>query len=234
VKKYTNKTLFVLLIIIVLAVLSVPLLTWLSKGSLFNIRSDQSSQQVSAGYLNYKGFNAIDVQGVWQVQVIPGDFAIELGNKQDGQYIDLSNQTLKLDNSLSSQSQGEAKIIIHLPDLTRLSISGASKVSATNFKQQIPTLLNLDLSGATKLIVDNSSYKKIHITMSGASNISFKNSELEQVMLDASGVSKLELNTFTNGKLSGSVSGAANISYSGTLIQNTIESSGVVDIHQKN
>lgn len=230
-KKYTNKTLVVMLIVIVLVVLSVPLLTWLFKGSLFTVRPDQNPTQISTKYLNYKGFNAIDVQGVWNVQIIPGDFAIELGNKQNAQYIDLSGQSLKLDNSLSPQNPETAEIIIHVPDITRLSMSGASKVSVTNFKQQSPMLLNLDLSGATKLIVDNSSYKKVHITMSGASNVSFKNSELELVGLDASGVSKLELNSFTNGKLSGSASGATNISYSGTLIENTIQSSGVVNIH---
>jgi len=231
-KKYTNKTLAALIIIIVLVALSVPLLTWLFKGSLFTVRSNQNPTQISTEYLNYKGFNAIDVQGVWNVQIIPGDFAIELGNKQNAQYIGLSGQSLKLDNTLSSQNQETAEIIIHLPDITRLSMSGASKVSMTNFKQQTPVLLNLELSGATKLIVDKSIYKKIHITMSGASNVSFKSSELEQVALDASGVSKLELNTFINGKLSGSASGATNISYSGTLTENTIQSSGAVNIHQ--
>lgn len=231
-KKYTNKTLVMLIIIIALAALSMPLLTWMSQDST-NIKSSPNSVGVGTQYLNYKDFNALDISGAWQAQILPGSFAISLSNEQDAEYLGLNGRVLKLDNTMSEQGRKSAKIVIHMPDLRELQISGASAVNVANFKQKHPMLLKVELSGATKLMFDSSRYKDIHISMSGASNISFNNSELEKVDIDTSGVSRLELNTFTQGRLSGNVSGATTIGYSGTLIENNIESSGVVNISKK-
>jgi hypothetical protein len=230
-QKYTNKVLLTVIALIVLGILSVPLITWLSGGAIFGVRSN-NNMQISQNYSKYKGYTAIEVSGAWDVQVTRGNYAIEMENGQNAVSVDVEGEVLKLGGADFSKNQGTGKITVHLPVLTGISTSGASKVSVANFNGHDLSSLRLNLSGASKLVVDNSSYKEVHITMSGASSIKFNNSKLQNVDLDTSGMSKLELNSFINGKLSGNVAGATEIKYSGTLIQNTIESAGVINILQ--
>ncbi len=230
-QKYTNKVLLTVIALIALGVLSVPLITWLSGGAVFGVRS-KTNIQSSQNYSKYKGYTAIEVSGAWDVQVTKGDYALEIENGQNAVSINLDGEVLKLGSEDFSNNQGVGKIIVHLPVLTGIITSGASKISVSNFKGHDLSSLRLNLSGASKLVMDNSSYKEVHIGMSGASSVKFNNSKLQNVDLDTSGMSKLELNSFTNGKLSGNTAGVTNIQYSGNLIQNTIKSSGVINMLQ--
>ncbi|MCC2625336.1 MAG: hypothetical protein K0R14_1209 [Burkholderiales bacterium] len=229
-QKYTNKILLTVICLIVLGILSIPVITWLSGGAVFGVKTNNNTQ-TNTGALNYKGYTAIEISGAWQVQVVRGNYAIEMDNGQNAVSVELEGEVLKLGRTDFSNNPGTGKITVHLPVLTRISISGASSVTASNFAGHDLASLKLDLSGASKLVVGNSSYKEVHISMSGSSSVKFNDSKLQNVDLDTSGMSKLELNSFTNGKLSGNVAGVTEIKYSGTLIKNTVESSGVVNVY---
>lgn len=229
-KKYTNKILAIIILLVTVLILSVPITVWLFRASLIKAMPYLSHAAVTTEYLNYKGFNALDVRGAWQVQILPGSFKVELRDPQNARFIQLNKDVLTLDNSTLKQQQQASIIIVHLPEIKQLSMSGASKVSVEDFTQNNTNQLGLDLSGASELIISNSNYKNIKIDMSGASNLKFKNSELELVNLDASGVSTLELDHLNHGKLTGNSSGMTNIHYKGTLNENALDSSGISNI----
>lgn len=228
-KKYTNKILTIIILLVAVLILSVPIAVWFFRASLIKTMPDPNQVVATTEYLSYKGFNTLDIRGSWQVQILPGTFKVELNDPQNARFIHLNQEMLTLDNSTLKQQQLSI-IIIHLPEIKQLSMSGASKISVTNFTQNNTNQLGLDLSGASELIINNSNYRNIKIEMSGTSNLKFKNSELELVNLDASGVSTLELDHLNHGKLMGNSSGMTNIYYNGTLDENGLDSSGISNI----
>lgn len=233
-KKYTNKILVAIILIISILILSIPIAVWLFKTSLINRATETNHTTSTTEYLNYTNFNTLDVRGAWQVQILSGAFKVEISNPQDSRFIQLNKDVLTLDSSSIKQPQPVPMLIIHLPELKQLSMSGASRINVANFTQGSSDQLGLNLSGASELIISNSNYKNIKVDMSGTSNLQFKNSELRLVNLDASGVSTLVLDHFIHGKLSGSSSGLTNIRYSGILDENTLDSSGISNISGSN
>jgi|GEM_PF-3049710 len=232
-KKYTNKILAALIILLTIIVLSVPISIWIN-ASLIKPTPALNPQQLSREYLNYKDFTALNIRGAWQVQILPGAFKIELNDQQNTQYLSLNQQTLTLDNSKLAPNHPMASILIHLPTLNGLNISGANKVTVNDFKSTDMAKLSLDLAGASELNINNSSYPNVNIDMSGSSTLKFSHSILEHVNLDLSGVSTLELDQLVHGKLSGSSSGLTNIHYNGSLDENTLDSSGLSNISGTN
>lgn len=229
-KKYTNKILAIIILLVTVLILSVPITVWLFRASLIKTMPDLNHAAITTEYLNYKGFNELEVRGAWQVQILPGTFKVELNDPQNARFIQLNKELLTLDNSPLKQQQQPTVIIIHMPEIKQLSMSGASTINVANFVQNNSNQLALDLSGASELIINNSNYKNIKIDMSGTSNLNFKNSELELINLDASGVSTLELDHLIHGKLIGNSSGMTNIHYNGTLDENALDSSGISNI----
>lgn len=153
-KKYTNKILAALIILLTLIVLSVPIAIWL-KASLIKPTPALNPQQLSHVYLNYKDFTTINIRGAWQVQILPGAFKIELNDPQNTPYLSLNQQTLTLDNSKLAPNHPRASILIHLPTLNGLNISGTNYVNVSNFKSAEMTKLKLDLTGASILNFNN-------------------------------------------------------------------------------
>ena len=88
-KKYTNKILAALLILLTIIVLSVPISIWI-KASLIKPTPALNPQQLSRADLNYKDFTTINIRGAWQVQILPGAFKIELNDPQNTQYLSLN------------------------------------------------------------------------------------------------------------------------------------------------
>ena len=232
-KKYTNKILAALIILLTLIVICVPISIWI-KASLIKPTPALNPQQLSRADLNYKDFTALNIRGAWQVQILPGAFKIELNDPQNTQYLSLNQQTLTLDNSKLAPNHPKASILIHLPTLNELNISGANKVTVSDFKPTDLAKLSLDLAGASELNINNSSYPNVNIDMSGSSTLKFNHSSLERVNLELSGVSTLELDQLVHGKLSGSSSGLTNIHYRGSLDENTLDSSGLSNISGTN
>lgn len=233
-KKYTNKILVAIISIISILIFSIPIAVWLFRTALINTDAKTNHTTNTTEYLNYKNFDTLDVRGAWQVQILSGAFKVEISNPQDSRFIQLNKDVLTLNSSSIKQPQPVPMLIIHLPELKQLSMSGASRINVANFTQGSSDQLGLNLSGASELIISNSNYKNIKVDMSGTSNLQFKNSELGLVNLDASGVSTLVLDHFTHGKLSGSSSGLTNIRYSGILDENTLDSSGISNISGSN
>jgi hypothetical protein len=153
-KKYTNKILAALIILLTLIVLCVPISIWI-KASLIKPTPALNPQQLSREYLNYKDFTTINIRGAWQVQILPGAFKIELNDPQNTQYLSLNQQTLTLDNSKLAPNHPRASILIHLPTLNGLNISGTNYVNVSNFKSTDMNKLKLDLAGASILNFNN-------------------------------------------------------------------------------
>jgi len=177
---------------------------------------------------NVSGFKAIDVGGVFKVDVIAQkDFAVEV--EADDNLLPLiktevSDGVLRIeaDKRLSSKN---IRIRVSAPDLEKIEASGVSSVSLAAVKN---SSLAVDCSGASKISVEGET-AKLNVDASGASHVDAQNLKATDVVASAGGASHVNVNVF--GNLNADSTGASTINYSGTPTSVHKSASGASGIH---
>jgi hypothetical protein len=158
-------------------------------------------------------FDAIDVGGVFQVDVVLGkEYSVEI--EADDNLLplietDVRGSTLHIDLDKKVSTQNGLIVRITAPNIERIDVSGASKVTASGFSGDT---LTIDCSGASRVKLAGET-ALLKVDVSGASNVDAEALKAVNATVDASGASRVDVSV--SGELTSEASGASRISYSG-------------------
>ncbi|HEY8563330.1 MAG TPA: head GIN domain-containing protein [Pyrinomonadaceae bacterium] len=162
---------------------------------------------------NVAGFKSIEAGGIFEIEIVAQkEFSVEVEADDNLlQYIrtEVNGGTLEISTDKRISPKNAIRVRIAAPDVESLRVSGASKLSLTNLKNDS---LRIEASGASKLIVDGVT-KNLEIELSGASKIEAESLKAENVNVDASGASSASVNVAAD--LKADLSGASNVTYTG-------------------
>lgn len=180
---------------------------------------------------NARDFTAVDVGGVFEVEVAAGkDFGVEvLADDNLLQYIktEVHNGVLRIETTESIKSHNPLRVRVSAPSITKLEASGASKVAIDGVKS---SSFAVDTSGASKISLSGET-TALTVDVSGASNVDAENLKTQTAAVEASGASKVSL--FVTERLSSSASGASRIVYAGNPTSVEKKTSGASSVRQK-
>ena len=178
-----------------------------------------------------RGFKSVDVSGVFQVEIVAQkDFSVQVEADENLlQYIrtEVDGDVLEISTSKGIKSSSGLKVRISAPDIEKLDVSGAAKVSVTDLKN---VALLLDTSGASKINLAGETDKLI-IDVSGASSIEAENLKTRAATVDASGASKISV--FASESVRADASGASRITYTGGAADIVKKSSGASSVSER-
>lgn len=162
---------------------------------------------------NVADFNAIEVGGIFEVEVVAQkDFSVEVEADDNLlQYIEteVNGDTLEIRTNKRISPKGRILVRVAAPNIENLRVSGASKLSLANLKNDS---LKVDASGASKIKVDGET-RNLDVELSGASKLDAESLKTENANIDGSGASNAALNV--TGDLRADLSGASKVTYAG-------------------
>ena len=197
----------------------------------FNFKGVRGSGQTATDARNVSGFKAVDVGGVFKVEITAQkDFSVEVDADDNLlQYVktDVRGGTLHIETEKKLSPKSPIIVRVSAPDLDHLDISGVADVTVSNIRNES---VSLDSSGASKVSI-NGETKKFTADVSGATKIDAENLATVDATVDASGASTVTVNT--TGSLKGNASGASKIFYVGSPASVKKDTSGASKITQK-
>jgi hypothetical protein len=187
------------------------------------------------------GFTGIDVRGEWQVEVVHGDswqvelsYPVELENYLDlrvaaGRFIlnyDVERGVWR------RRDRNPLNVTAHItmPALEEAELSGAAVLTFSGFEGKE---LEIESSGAAKIEGTDSRYADLELDMSGAGSADLRGVATTNARVDISGAPDVTL-LMAGGDLSGDMSGAGTLEYYGTTRSQSIDTSGVAKVRQRN
>lgn len=180
----------------------------------FDIKGVKGSGNVASERREVADFHAIDVGGVYQVEVTAQkEFSVEV--EADDNILPLvetrvENGTLYIESEQRVSPKSTIRVRISAPNIDDLDVSGAAGVTVNDLNN---TALTIDSSGASKIAVGGKT-SKLSIDVSGATQVDAAKLTAENVNVDASGASTVAVNV--NGNLTAGASGASTITYAGS------------------
>lgn len=180
----------------------------------FNFKGVEGSGNVSNERRDLSGFHAIDVGGVYQVEVTAQkDFSVEI--EGDDNLLSLvetrvENGTLYIESEQRIAPKSSIKVRISAPNIDDLDVSGAAGVTVNDLNNK---QLTIDSSGASRITVGGKT-TKLSVDVSGATRVDAEKLTADDANVDASGASNVVLTV--NGNLTADASGASHISYAGS------------------
>jgi hypothetical protein len=179
-----------------------------------NFGGVQGSGNVQNEKRSVAEFNAIEVGGIFEVEVVAQkEFSVEVEADDNLlQFIrtEVKGGTLEISTEKKISPRGRIHVRVSAPDIESLQVSGASKLSLANLKNDS---LKVDASGASKIKVDGET-KNLEIELSGASKIEAEALMAENVNVAGSGASCASVNV--SGDLKADLSGASKVTYAGS------------------
>lgn len=180
----------------------------------FNFKGVKGSGNVATDVRGLSGFKAVDVGGVFQVEITAQkEFGVEV--EADDNLLPLietevRNGVLHIETERKIAPGSTIKVRISAPDIDELEVSGVANVTLANVKN---SSLTLDTSGASKIKISGET-AKFTVDVSGATKIDAEELKTVDANIDASGASTVTVNV--SGELRGDASGASKILYTGT------------------
>ncbi len=194
------------------------------------------------------GFTGVDAGGVFDITITPSsEYSVSIEAAE--QLLPLietkvSNETLKIKFDRRVRNVGDVKVLISMPDLDHVDLSGASSLqveqgfesekfsvdmsgAASSSLDIAVNKLLVDLSGAADLELLGKAYT-LTLDASGASDISAEDMLVKDAQIDLSGASEIDLNV--SGDLVVEASGASDVNCIGRPQTSKIDTSGMSDI----
>ena len=189
---------------------------------------------------DFTNFDGLTVAGQWQVTIERGDswrVAVDLPAElvdnvrveQDGGRLSVRSDGTVWFGGFDDDARS-LKATITMPALASMELSGASRVRFSGFEGE---RLSLTSSGAAEVRGATGRYDTLELVMSGAGNIDLDGLLVTNANIQTSGAGNLKLN-MAGGKLTGSMSGAGNLEYRGTVSEQSVAASGIVNIRPRN
>jgi hypothetical protein len=178
-----------------------------------NLGGVQGSGNVQTEKRQTGDFNAIEVGGIFEVEVVAQkEFSVEVEADDNLlQFIrtEVKGETLEISTDNKISPKGRIRVRVSAPNVESLQVSGVSNVSVANLKNDS---LKVHSSGASKIKV-NGETKDLEIELSGASKIDAENLKAENADVAGSGASNASVNV--SGDLKADLSGASKVTYTG-------------------
>ncbi|WP_187263284.1 GIN domain-containing protein [Pontibacter beigongshangensis] len=196
---------------------------------------DRYSSHVST--YNEKDFDKIKISGNYHLQIKQGsDYDVQIhAEEEDLEKLTVTNSRRELVIEPRQkyfnifEDSDPVLILITVPDLRRLELSGALKADIGRLEVNTLDLaiagatkslihlqanrVNLDISGASSTTLTGQA-NRLHLDLSGASKLNAASCKAGQIDIEASGASKAEIHA--NRHLKAEASGGSSITYSGT------------------
>ncbi|MEJ7849173.1 MAG: head GIN domain-containing protein [Pyrinomonadaceae bacterium] len=170
-------------------------------------------------------FSGIDVSGAFEVEVVSQkDFSVEIeadDNLLPQIKTEVRNGILRISNEDDIKTNNPIRVRISAPDIGRIEVSGATKVSVADLKNEE---LKLDISGASKVRLSGVT-GNLSAEISGASHVDAEHLKASIANVEASGASRADINV--SEELIADASGASKINYTGSPKSARKNSSGV-------
>ena len=227
------------LVFIAAIVIGVTLASFVSWGrassKLFNfelkIGKERGNGNIQSETRDIRGFKSVDVSGVFQVEIVAQKaFGVTVEADENLlQYIktEVDGGVLEISTSKGIKSGNGLKVFISAPDIEKLEVSGAAKVSVSDLRNPI---LQLESSGASKVELAGETDKLV-IDVSGASSVEAENLKTRAATVDASGASKISV--FATQSLRADASGASRIRYAGGAADIEKKASGASSVSER-
>ncbi|MFH1197576.1 MAG: head GIN domain-containing protein [bacterium] len=196
-----------------------------------NWRGIKGSGDLKSVTREIENFDEVEIGGAFDVYIKVGEkTSLEIkGDDNLLQYIRtrVKGNTLEIDTRKNIRPRKGITINITTPDLEKIVSSGASSISAINFKNDE---LSVYLSGAGSIDLKGET-KELHVEMSGAGSLDADNLRAEDVSVSISGACSADV--YAINSLDASVSGVGSIDYLGNPTRINSNVSGVGSINRK-
>jgi hypothetical protein len=197
----------------------------------FDFGSVKGSGQMGSAVRDLEGFNAVDVGGIFEVEITSQkNFEVEI--EADDNLLpfistEVVNGTLKIETEKKLKTSNPIRIRIYAPDINELDVSGVASVVLNNISNDA---LSIDSSGASKLTISGVT-ARLNADISGATKLYADELTVKNASVDASGASHISLNV--TGTLNAEASGASKILYSGSPASVQKDVSGASSVSPK-
>jgi hypothetical protein len=201
----------------------------------------QLSGERTTGTYDYADFAAVSVSGQWQVTIERGDVwrvAVDVPAEViDDVRVERSGEGLAVGYDgawwFGGFGRGDGDVLkatITMPALESIELSGTSTLSLSGFEGD---RLSLTSSGASEVRGASGRFETLALVMSGAGNVDLDGLLVTNADIQVSGAGNLKLN-MAGGRLTGNMSGAGNLEYRGAVSEQSVSSSGLVNIRRRN
>ena len=198
-----------------------------------------SSERTTRTY-EHTGFDGVSISGHWEVAIERGDawrVAIDVPAEiVDRVRVERRGDELNLGYDGAGWSFGpfgrvpdSPQAMITMPELTSIVLSGTSTLSFAGFEGD---QLSLTSSGASEVRASSGRFDSLALTMSGAGNVDLDDVVVTNADIRVSGAGNLKLN-MAGGRLTGQMSGAGNLDYRGTVSEQSVTTSGAVNVRRR-
>ena len=189
---------------------------------------------------DFQGFDGVEVRGQWQVTVTRGDswriaanVPVEL---KDDVSIELEGGRLVVNTArarwgnFGGRDEPRMTAEITMPVLVDVRLSGASSLEFSGFDGGELTIV---ASGAVHIVGSASRFDELALTMSGAGKADLRDVNVADANVTSSGAANITLR-MAGGVLSGQMSGVGSLEYYGSLSEERIVKSGLVNVRRAN
>ena len=194
-------------------------------------RGIHGSGNVAAEKRDLANFSAVDVGGVFQVEIVAGkEFSVEVeadDNLLSHIETEVRHGTLYIETDGRLKTSNPIKLRISAPDIDKLDVSGAANVTLSGVKNDA---LSLEASGASKITVSGET-SQLNVDISGATKVLADQLKTANANVEASGASYADVNV--TGELRSKLSGASNVEYSGSPTNVVTKKSGASRVSAK-
>jgi len=202
-----------------------------SFGGFSSLSGVQGSGTSKSETRNVRGFTKIDAGGAVNVEIaVQKDFSVVVeadDNLLANIKTEVSGDTLKIYSEDRISPKTRVNVIISMPEMEGLDVSGASSGNVANVNADS---LELKASGASEIKMDGTA-KELNADASGASTINAESLKVENADVEASGASKAIVSATNDLKVD--ASGASKILYVGEPKNIKQNSSGASSVTKK-
>ena len=204
-----------------------------SSGQLFaheGGRADREPGELTTENRELSGFDAIEINGSWSVDVRQGDdWQVDLSYPEN--YLDVMDVSVRGDRlrlngerlgSFFGGSNARFAAEIVMPGLEDLEVAGSNRVTLSGFEGE---QLMIEAAGANQISGEDGRYGELELSVAGASDIELAEFTFTHADVDMAGASNLEL-TMDGGELTGSLAGAGRIQYFGAVSREAVDVAG--------
>jgi hypothetical protein len=198
-----------------------------------------TGQRTSRSY-DYTGFTGVSVSGEWQVTIergaawsvaidVPAEISDGVRVERNGDELALGYEGRGWSFGLFGRQTRSPQATITMPAIKMIVLSGTSTLSFTGFEGD---RLSLTSSGASEVRAATGRFDNLELKLSGAGNVDLDEVVAINADVQVSGAGNVKLN-MGGGRLTGHMSGAGNLDYRGTVSEQSVMTSGIVNVRRR-
>ncbi|MCF7927810.1 MAG: DUF2807 domain-containing protein [Spirochaetales bacterium] len=184
-------------------------------------------------------FDSINIDGFWELEITRGDVSkvrIEAPeNFIENLAVTATNGELSIEQEQKlfyigmGTKNRRLRAEITLPVLRSLKITGGGDLHLSGMETENLKIL---LEGAGSFTAKNSRVENLTLDIRGAASVDMAGCPVTNALVDMEGAGSILLN-MEGGRLSGSIEGAGSLEYTGSVLEETINTSGFASVEQR-